>query len=242
MFWGRNKKPLRRIAAAVFLSTFATAAAADVLVVRATGPSAKAYRAGMKLPDNAKINLKANDTLVLIDGRGTRTLRGPGEFTPSAAPQAATRSAALVSGAGARRPRIGAVRGVEGPDNYWLVNVEKSSPVCIADPETVTLWRSDAARSKTMIVTRTSDGTAREVEWAPNQSTIAWPADFRINEGDSYRLAWKGDAPPAEIKFRTLPAEPSGIEDMAAAFIEKGCEAQLDVLVGTVQLPEKPAA
>lgn len=241
MFWGQNSKLLRRVAAAFLLSFVATAATAEVLVVRATGPSAPSYRAGMKLADNAKISLKANDTLVLLDGRGTRTLRGPGDFTPASAPQASRRTAlaAVATPAAGRRARIGAVRdpGRPAPRNIWLVDVDKSTTMCVADPAGVMMWRSDASKPVTLTVTRTGDGAVREVEWARRETTLAWPADLAIADGADYRLSWRGAAKPTDIKFRTLPARPSGLEDMASAFIENSCQAQLDLLVETVQMP-----
>ena len=41
---------------------------AEVLVVRATGPSAKKFPAGKALADNARITLAANDSIVVLDG------------------------------------------------------------------------------------------------------------------------------------------------------------------------------
>ncbi|MFP5456875.1 MAG: hypothetical protein ACLGHK_15450 [Alphaproteobacteria bacterium] len=95
-------------------------AAAAPLVVRSSGPSAKAYPAGKALADNAKLTLKAGDTIVLLDGKGTRTLSGPGTFSASASTVAAASTGttlnALVSGGGEKRARIGAVRSASGID------------------------------------------------------------------------------------------------------------------------------
>ena len=63
---------LAAASAALLVSTSATAA---VLVVRSSGPSAGAYPPGKALSDTHKLNLKANDTIVLLDSRGTRTLQ-----------------------------------------------------------------------------------------------------------------------------------------------------------------------
>src|SRR4051794_30738387 len=65
----------------------ASAAAADILVVRSTGPSSASYPPGKRLPDNARLTLQAADQLMLLDGRGTRMVRGPGTFSAGAAPQ-----------------------------------------------------------------------------------------------------------------------------------------------------------
>ena len=90
-------------------------AAAAVLVVRSSGPSAKIYKTGKALPDNSKITLKANDTVTLLDSRGTRTLRGPGTFDVSASAGGSTSAIAALSGSNARRRTVGASRGEHNP-------------------------------------------------------------------------------------------------------------------------------
>jgi hypothetical protein len=75
---------------------------ASVIVVRSSGPSASSYPVGMALAGNQVITLKANDVVVLLDSRGSWTLRGPGRF------RAAASASAMAS---SRRARFGAVRG-----------------------------------------------------------------------------------------------------------------------------------
>src|SRR3546814_5129296 len=105
--WVPNKGKVARLAAALWIVPSAAAAAAEGLVVRASGPSAKSYPAGRKLADDARITLQANDSLVLLDNRGTRTLRGPGIFTPSGPAQANSRSALASVATGSTRRRSG---------------------------------------------------------------------------------------------------------------------------------------
>ena len=85
MSWDPSKSGLARLALVTLLVTGAATAAANVLVVRSSGPSAKGYPPGKSLPDNARIALRSGDTLVVLSGSGTRTFRGPGNFSPSAA-------------------------------------------------------------------------------------------------------------------------------------------------------------
>jgi hypothetical protein len=40
------------------------------------------------------------------------------------------------------------------------------------------------------------------------------------------------------LRFRTMPAAPAGLEDMAQTLIRNRCEAQLDLFIETVKLPE----
>src|ERR1700740_780776 len=110
---------------ALALSMGAVAAEAAVLVVRSSGPSAKAYPAGKAVPEAQTITLKANDVVILLDSRGTRTLRGPGKFSATASASTTTPSslAALTGQNTARRSRVGAVRrppsGATAGRNVW---------------------------------------------------------------------------------------------------------------------------
>lgn len=222
----------------------ATAAAADVLVVRATGPSAKSYPAGKSLADNAKIALKQNDTLVLLDKAGTRTLRGPGTFTPSMSSQAANRVVVASSETTQRRARIGAVRsaglGTQYGPTLWHLDVSKSSNFCLADPAQLTLWRPDASQPVTLTVTRAKDGTARKIDWPAGAATLAWPSDLAVGDGADYRLSWQAGT-STNVKFRTLPSVPASVDAMASSLIQRGCEGQLDFLIASVPEAAPPS-
>ena len=242
MFWDPNSTKARHLALVLFLGTGATAAAADILVVRSTGPSAKMFPPGKSLPENGKISLKASDMLVVLDGRGTRTLRGPGTFAAGAAQPPATRSAQMAAAAPVRRARIGAVRSVgttapARPATLWHVDVSKSSNICLADKSNVTLWRGDATKPVTLIVAG-AGAAPKKVSWPAGQATLSWPPDVAITDGADYRLSWDGAAAPTIIKFKTLPAKPAGLENTASSLITNGCDAQLDLLIETVKLPE----
>jgi hypothetical protein len=221
-------------AAALLLAS--TAAAADILVVRSVGPSSRAYPPGKHLPDNARLTLQAADQLILLDGRGTRMLRGPGTFAAGAAPT----QVASVPVQTQRRARIGAVRGVEGgtlrPPSLWHVDIARSTDVCVADPAGLTLWRADTTTALPLTVTRLSDGASRRVAFEPGASTAAWPADLPPADAARYRL--DGGARPTALTLHALSARPGGLEDMASALIAKGCAAQLDLLIETVRLPD----
>jgi hypothetical protein len=216
----------------------ASAAAADILVVRSVGPSAKGFAPGKRIPQGTRISLKANDRLDVLDGRGTRTLRGPGSFVAGAA-TGATASARPVSG---QRARIGAVRGIEGgelrPPSIWHIDVTKSSTICIAQPTGLTLWRANATPAVTLNISRLPGGRARQVEWQAGSSTVAWPADMPIADGAEYRLSWAGGATPTSLRFRTLPQRPVGLEDLASFLISNQCQAQLDMFIETVRIPD----
>lgn len=235
--------------AALFLIAAAVAApvSAATLVVRSAGPSAGAYPPGKVLQPTAKLALKANDQVTLLDEHGTRTLRGPGSFsaTATAAADADTGNtalAALTSQRGDRRVRIGAVRGVEAetgrPPNIWFVDASRAGTVCVADAGMANLWRP-GADLPTQTVIASATGTAKAtLDWSPGQSVQAWPSSLPITEGARYTLT-TGTGAPVAIKL-TLSGKPeTDVQAMASTLIAKGCTAQLDQLVETTSAATK---
>jgi hypothetical protein len=212
-------------------------AAADILVVRSVGPSAKSFPPGKRLPEAARISLKASDQLVVLDGRGTRTIRGPGTFTAGVAQGRIASAAPTVT---ANRARIGAVRSVGTdtlrPPSLWHIDVTKGGAFC-GEPGKIGLWRSDSSKPVTLNITRTSDGASRQLAWQPGESSASWPTDLPITDGGSYRLSWSGATAPTALTLRVLPQR-LGLEDMASWLIRNDCKAQLDLLIDTVRLPE----
>ena len=230
MSWGQSSFTLRSAAIAAILLTAAGSAAANVLVVRSAGPSAKAYPAGRSLPDNARITLRPGDTLVVLTPAGTRTFRGAGTFSPGTAARGGTRTAVASDG---RRARVGAVRSAgivpHGP-TIWHVDVTQSGTMCLAGSP-VMLWRPDATAPVRLTVS--GPGGARTVDWAAGQTSAAWPAGMAMASGATYSFAMPGVAVPTQITFRTLASEPTDLQSVASALIANGCQEQLDVLVET---------
>lgn len=232
MSWDPNSASFRRAAFAVLLAAAGASAAANVLVVRSSGPSAKAYPAGRSLPDNARIALRAGDTLVVLGANGTRTFRGPGAFSPTAAVQAGQRT---IAAAGGRRARIGAVRNagiVPRSLTIWDADVTQSGTFCVANAGNLKLWRPDASRAMRLNMVAPG-GASRALDWPAGQATLAWPAGAQIVSGGAYSFRQPGVAVPTQITFRTLRSEPADLQAVAAALIANGCQGQLDVLVET---------
>lgn len=238
MSWGRNSFKARHLLAAALLATSGVAMA-DILVIRSIGPSAKSFPPGKRLAEGSRITLKANDSLDVLDGRGTRTLRGPGNFVAGAATQARTGPTPQVT---QRRARIGAVRtagaGDLRPPSIWHVDVSRSSSVCVAEPGNVTLWRADATQPVTLNISPVPGGAATRLEWPSGYSTATWPTSLPVTDGAEYRLSWAGAATPTTIRFRAMPKRPVGLEDMASFLMSNQCEAQLDLFIETVRLPD----
>ena len=225
------KSRFARLTLALVVAAGAASAAANVLVVRATGPSAKSYPAGRSLPDNARITLRPGDTVVVLGANGTRTFRGPGNFSPSAQVVAAART---VTTAGGRRARIGAVRNAGilpiAPSTIWQIDVAQSSTFCRAGSEPLVLWRADTSRSANLTIEGPA-GVTRELLWPAGAATVAWPTDLPVVDATDYQLRVTGAPTPARVRFRTLNPVPADMPGVAAALISNGCSEQLDLLV-----------
>ena len=204
--------------------------AANVLVVRSSGPSAAAYPAGRSLPDNVRLTLRAGDSVIVLGAGGTRAFRGPGVFSPSAAAQAG--GPAIANG---QRARIGAVRDagiVPHSPTIWHVDVSQSGNFCLTSPSRVMMWRPDPSGPATFTITA-AGGAPRNVRWTAGQSTAAWPTTVPITNGTTYTVTQSGVAVPTQVTFRMLAREPADTQSVASALIANGCQGQLDVLVQT---------
>ena len=226
---------MRRALIAAALLGVAAPAVANVLVVRSSGPSARNYRAGQSLPDNARITLSAGDQLTILANGGTRTFRGPGTFSPNTQIAAGT-----TVNNGGRIARVGAVRDAgivpRGP-TIWHVDVTQGGTFCLASASNVMLWRPDA--SAPVRFTITGPGGTRTLNWAAGEPTVAWPGGAPAN-GGAYTITQPGVAVPVTITFRLLGSQPRDVQGVAQALIANGCEGQLDVLVESQ--PQQTAA
>src|SRR4051812_643010 len=74
----------KRLAAAVLAAVacvLAPAGASAGVVVSASGPSAASSPVGKSIGNSDRIVLRAGDTLTVLDGNGTRVLRGAGTYS-----------------------------------------------------------------------------------------------------------------------------------------------------------------
>ena len=218
-----------------------TAASAAVLVVRSSGPSAKAFPAGKAVPESQVITLRDNDVLILLDSRGTRTLRGPGKFSATAsASTAATSSLAALTGQSAnRRSRVGAVRrpptGATSGRNVWQADLGRSGNLCVANPADVGIYRPSSAGAAKVTVTDIGSGKSASVSFPDGQRIAAWPTDIPVAAGGRYQIS--GGAADVTYTARLIQPVPAGLEGLAQSLIRNDCQAQLDVLIDTFTSP-----
>ena len=226
-----------KISAAAIALTATSAAVAGTIVIRSSGPSAKAFPVGKSLSDGSRVALKAGDTLVLLDAKGTRTLAGAGNFDiGSNGRGVATASAftALIGNSGTRQVRTGAVRGTNiGPArvaSLWYIDTSKSGTVCLKDMTRATLWRADMSNPVTM--TLTYNGKSVPLAFSTGQAVKTWPvAEVPLTVGGEYRISGPGQATPTTISIAPFTASGDAADDVARGLIGQGCTAQLDALV-----------
>ncbi len=206
----------------------AVPALAGPLVVRAAGPSAAQFRPGQRLPD-APVTLKAGDSIVVLDAKGTRSFSGPGTFS-LAAPSAAAENAAfsdLLVQKPARRARIGAVRatgqdrGPPTPPGVWTLDIRTSDTVCTLDPGNIALWRADTAAAQTLRVQR-GDGVSAPLVFAAGQATAAMPAAV---SGQAGTFTISGGKTPVTLTVKQLTAA-ANVDALGEALVTAGCDSQ----------------
>lgn len=224
----------------IALAMTAVAADAAVLVVRSSGPSAKAFPAGRALPESQTITLRGNDVVILLDSRGTRTLRGPGTYSTSASSGGSTSASAALSGqSNARRSRVGAVRGAPtgatSGRNVWQADIERSGNVCIVNPADVGLYRAESSVAKRVTVTEIGSNRAATVEFAAGQKNAPWPAALPVAVGSKYQV--KGGGAAVTLNAMQIEPVPAGLEGLAQSLIRNDCQGQLDVLIDTFAGP-----
>src|SRR5689334_1362018 len=113
MLPSRKRLAVAALAAAAF--ALVPGAVSAGVVVSASGPSAGSFPVGKSIGNSERIVLRAGDTLTVLDGNGTRVLRGAGTYTLSqqAGPSKRTEFASLTARSTASAVRTTAIRGDE---------------------------------------------------------------------------------------------------------------------------------
>ena len=202
------------------------ASAANVVIVRSTGPSSRAYPPGKALPDSAPIALQPGDMVTILGPNSARTLRGPGTFTAASA----TRNQ-LAMAAG-RRSRFGAMRTGDVARNPSLLDLDatQSGKMCVNNPAKLSLWRPNSETAAKLNI-RSKDGKVTSLDWPTGKATIGWPANLPVADAAEYAIEWEGTADKNDISFVVTPSPPTALVNAAQLLIDKGCQNQLDLLV-----------
>ncbi len=213
----------------------ASAASAQMLVVRATGPSAGSYAPGKMLPATATVTLAAGDEIVVMDGGGTRSLKGPGSFTGKGASQAAglgTMLASLGDRTNSRMARTGAIRG-GGPapallPSLWAIDTTTGGTFCLVNSTDAQLWRADSSAATSVPIRKGDDGAPAYASFDAGAATTPWPADISPRADGEYLIG--PDANVQSVSIRILADSPGDLAALAAAFGRSGCQRQIAFL------------
>lgn len=197
------------------------AMAAKQIVVRSSGPSAKAYPVGKALDEGAQLSLRAGDSLTVLGPAKARVLKGPGSFKLAAVAETSPYS---------RRSRFSARRGPPLPRGPWAIDVGQSGTVCVAAKQPLSLWRSSGDSESTVTITGKS-GQAVTLNWAAGEQSLRWPDQMPLTDGLAYRVQLAGQTVPSEWTIRTVGSLAMDRSATAEAFLGRGCGAQLDALV-----------
>lgn len=240
-----SKRALSLFAASAALA-MSSAAMADAIVVRTSGPSAATYPVGHRLPSTARVVLRAGDRVVLVGDGGTRTLSGPGNFPVRATTRPGQgRSSTLgryLSSTDGSISRTGAVRGADGPltpPNIWLVDVARGGTWCTSNAANLQLWRADTAAAGDYVIENVADPAQRAtIGFIVDQAFRSWPTEtMPIAAGATYRISGPGLATPTLISVSTVavPSEDAGV--VATSLAEQGCTTQLSLLGAQIDGP-----
>ena len=209
---------LTLVLAALAIAT--PAVAAKQIVVRSTGPSAKAYPVGKALAAGTKMSLRAGDSITVLGPAKALVFKGPGSFQVVEAAEAGAFS----------RSRFAARRGVSLPRGAWAVDVAQSGPVCVATGQTLSLWRT-SEESESSVTVVGNGGKPATLRWPKGEQTLAWPKALPLSDGAAYRLRAPGQKAASEWRIAAIGQIPANRSATAEALLKRGCQAQLDQLV-----------
>jgi hypothetical protein len=238
--------PRKRLAASVLAAAacaLAPATASAGVVVSASGPSAGSYPVGKSIGNSERIVLRAGDTLTVLDGNGTRVLRGAGSYTLSqqAGPSRRTDFANLTQRRSASQLTTGAGREGEipaRPASLWYVDVSHPGTVCVVGSERVRLWRPATEGDATYTLRAGTGGESHPVTFADGDRLAPWDAAaLPIADGASFALSGP-DSAAGTLTFAVLGAAAEEPEALAQQLIEKGCTQQLELLSTATMIKE----
>ena len=211
--------------------------AAPAVIVKS---SSDKYPVGSKIDDQDTITLETGDAVTVLTNRGTRTMKGPGEFEVGASPKSnrarfanlTRKRAASKSGTGAvRAPEDGSAEDRPLSPNLYYVDIGQSGAVCLYDLSEVRLWRPYNDGIETYRVVDPSSENSIDVTFADTESVAPLdPARLSVAEGVSYTITGPDGEEETTISFVALEQDYTRADELASVLAEKGCMVQLELM------------
>lgn len=221
--------------AALIVGTASAAMAAELVVVEARGVSLKQ---GDVVDDAKPIKLEDGQLVTLVAENGSiLTLRGPYDQAPAAGAGGVDVASALGAlTTGTTRNVAGVVRAANADVHLpapWLVDVSHPGVACLRGGERPVLWRASDAGGGTLTMTPADRSWRAQTEWPAGSPTLQAPSNFPIKDGRTYLADFGGK--PVAVTLTQIPPKVAGPRMQAAWMLEKGCVAQAEALLKTVQ-------
>jgi len=221
-------KWVRRALMVAMAGFFPAAALADVLVIKAVGPSARQYPPGRRLPDNATLNLKNGDVVTVLKDRGTRIFRGPGRVSVASAPTPGPRSGGVRIAAGAVRG--GPPTGAPGQaTNLWQYDVGTTGRACFQASQPLVLSRTDARKALRLVLTQ-AGGTRTTLHWPAGQQTLALAPD-QLARTTRIEYRRPNSSRRKVVTLIEVKDDPSDRSALVLGLMKQGCSQQVDTFV-----------
>lgn len=220
--------------AALIMGTASAALAAELVVVEARGVGLKQ---GEVIDDAKPLTLTDGQLVTLVAENGSiLTLRGPYDQAPAAGSGGVDVASALGAlKTGSARNVAGVIRAAAVDVHLpapWLVDLSHPGVACLRKDETPVFWRESNAGG-VLTMTPSDRSWHGQAQWPAGSPTMAVPASFPIKEGRTYLADFGGK--PVAVTLTQIPPKVTNPRMQAAWMLEKGCVAQAEALLKTVQ-------
>ena len=211
--------------------------AAQYVVVEARGV---AMKPGTVLDPSKPLSLKQGQHVTLISDSGvTLKLDGPFDRAPSVenskGVDLASTLKGLVTERQARLTEVGTTRGKAGvtlPDP-WLLDSSSGGNACLLEGQAPVFWRPDASGAIDFAIMPADRSWKAEATWPSGVDRLAVATPIVIRGDAAYFVSYNGTE--VAITIDTIPAALPNDKMRAAWMAEKGCEAQAEALLRSVQ-------
>jgi hypothetical protein len=220
----------------------ANACAGDLIVVEARGIGLKP---GQKIDDSQKLTLADGQRVTLIAATGrTLKLSGPYDAVPGAEAagggsddlnKAVAALAALRVQKEARLNEVGLVRAgteVQLPEP-WVLDGTHDGNLCLRQGQPPVFWRQGTSQTAALVLEPADRSWSIRADWPSGSDRIAVPTNYPIRDKSNYIV----DINKAQraVTFNIIPASVGTPPVQAAWMLEKGCVAQAEALLKTIQ-------